>query len=202
MLYFKYMKISIAEKSFLKIETDKFVVYYNFSRECKKIPQCNVFIDPYAFRCDIVDKNIFLIDSPGEYEIKDLFIKGINAAKDTNKQNPCPTTFLLKYDQVKMLVCDKIKNNKTISENLKNFVSEVDVTVMIIGEKDFLSPQQAQSLSSMFLPSIVVPVSIDNNQSHLKSFISASSTEAEKQKKLKLKKKDLVSGESKVVLIQ
>ena len=40
------MKISIAEKSFLKIETDKFVVYYNFSRECKKIPQCNVFYRP------------------------------------------------------------------------------------------------------------------------------------------------------------
>ena len=196
------MKISIAEKSFLKIETDKFVVYYNFSRECKKIPQCNVFIDPYAFRCDIDNKNTFLIDSPGEYEIKDLFIKGINVSRDANKQNPCPTTFLLKYGQVKLLVCDKIKNSKTVLEGLKNFVSEVDVAVMVIGEKEFLSPQQAQSMSAMFLPSVVVPISIDNNQSHLKSFVSASNTEAKEQKKLTLKKKDLVPGESKVVLIQ
>ena len=57
-------------------------------------------------------------------------------------------------------------------------------------------------MSAMFLPSVVVPISIDNNQSHLKSFVSASNTEAKEQKKLTLKKKDLVPGESKVVLIQ
>ncbi len=196
------MKISVIKEKILKIEIEKIVVFYNFSTKCETIPKCDIFIDPYGFRCKKTDDNVFLIDSPGEYEIKDLFIKGKNITGPDKNEQDSPTTYLLKYDQVKLLICDKIRDKKTTVENLKNFVPEADVVVVIIGEKNFLSPTQGQTLSRAFSPSIIAPVSIDNSKKHLNAFVSAGGGQEESQKFLKLKKKNLISGESKVVLLQ
>ena len=45
------------------------------------------------------------------------------------------------------------------------------MSVVIIGEKNFLSPSQGQTLSRAFSPSVIIPVSIDNSKNHLKAFV-------------------------------
>ena len=89
------MKISVIKEKILKIEIDKIIVFYNFSTKCENISKCDILIDPYTFRYKNTDDNIFLIDSPGEYEIKDLFIKGKNITGHP-KKNFSPK-FLLKF---------------------------------------------------------------------------------------------------------
>ncbi len=108
---------------------------------------------------------IFSISGPGEYEIEEIFIRGINYF---------PTTvYFLQVENISLLylgTLSKLPDNEVLKQ-LNSFLSNnqdkqqakskpIDVLLIPIGGKDIvLSAEQAKKVINIFEPRLIIPMS-------------------------------------------
>ncbi len=131
----------------------------------------------------------FVINSPGEYEVKGVFIYGHFLKKQ--KQ----AVYLIVADGVRLLYLGQLKN-KDISVKDLDFFKLADVAVLPVGGNGVLNAQQAVDLISDIEPRIVVPIVYDmkglkTEYAPVESFIKAFGGKNETVDKLKINKSDL-----------
>lgn len=131
----------------------------------------------------------FIINSPGEYEVKGVFIYGHFLKKQ--KQ----TVYLIIADGVRLLFLGQLKN-KDISVKDLDFFKLADVVVLPVGGNGVLTAQQAVDLISDIEPRIVVPIvyqikGLKTEYAPVETFIKAFGGKNEIVDKLKITKNDL-----------
>jgi len=152
--------------------------------------------------------NYFLIDNPGEYEIKDVFIKGIRAFHDQVEGKERGEVILYKIEAEKMRFChlSNLGQKELSSEQLEQ-LGEVDILAIPIDGKVCLDAKGAAAVISQIEPRIVIPMhfkipGLKNDFDDARNFLKVMGKEdLQPQPKLKITLKDLPKEETEVMLL-
>lgn len=135
----------------------------------------------------------FVINGQGEYEISDIYIKGIG----TNGIDNIIYTLALED----IAICHLGALSKEMDPKLKEEVGEVDILFIPIGGGELLDPQRAAGAAIHLEAKVVIPMHYNENQlkQFIKEFGANGTTPAEK---LTIKKKDLADKKGEVVILK
>lgn len=130
------------------------------------------------------DKAGFIITGPGEYEIKDIFIKGFPIQDgDTWK-----TTYLITFEGVKICLIGAIQPIKDIED--------IDMLLVPVGD----NPSAAYKFAISLEPAIIIPMHYEGTT--LAQFVKEGGEKVEPLDKLVIKKKDLEGKEGEIVVLK
>jgi L-ascorbate metabolism protein UlaG (beta-lactamase superfamily) len=144
----------------------------------------------------------FVVRGGGEYEVKDIFIKGFNTVttlkdgkKDKEYQN---TSYVFTLDGIRITFLGAL--SKMLEPEHKSIIDETDVLFIPVGRDDFLlNPYDAQKLAVSLESKLVIPM--DYDEQSLPIFLKEAGAEKiEPVEKLTIKKKDIESKLGEVVL--
>ncbi len=151
----------------------------------------------------------FLINGPGEYEIKNVFIQGIQSWHDQSlgKEDGENTIYTLEAEDLKLCHLGDLGQRELTEEQLDR-IGQVDILMIPIGGTYTISAKEAIKIMSQLEPKITIPmhyqlpklkIKLDNLDKFLKLLGIKS---IEPLNKLSIKKKDLSPEEAKIVVLR
>jgi len=143
------------------------------------------------------EKKPLVITGPGEYEVKDIFIKGFPSQSSYGGTPQLNTVYAVTLEGMTLLFLGAL-GSKKIDADLRGMIDVVDVLFVPIGGNGVLSASDAHELSVLLEPHIVIPMHYGEigNRSALQTFLKEEGDEKLKPiEKLTLKPKDLVEKE-------
>lgn len=153
-----------------------------------------------------IQGNPFIIDCPGEYEIKGVFIQGI--IKKDEKNAGKNIIYLIEMDDIRILHLGDL--NTSLTEEDRDKFDGIDVLIIPVGEENTLKINKAVEIINQVEPKIVIPMHYNLPGLKLKDKLSSLSkfceemgiSEKNKLDKLSLKKKDLPKEETEVYILK
>lgn len=152
----------------------------------------------------VVKGDYFLIEGPGEYEVKEVYIKGIlsyhNAKKEPN------TIYLLESEGIKICHLGDLGQNELAPWQIDE-MPDVDILMIPVGGVYTISAKDALKIVNQIEPKIVIPmhyalpklkIKLDNVEKFLKVMGEES---LKPQAKLSIKKEKLPT-QTKTVLLK
>ena len=146
------------------------------------------------------DRVPFSITGPGDYEVKEIFIKGVmsNALIDNKKH--VNTIYALSVDNISMVFLGALSDTE-FSKETREVIDGPDILFVPVGGKGLLDAKSAAKLASSLEPKIIIPMDYDSTS--LKSFLKEIGEEkAEVVDKLTLKRKDLEGKDGEVIVLK
>lgn len=98
------------------------------------------------------DKGNFCIFTPGEYEVKDVFIYALPSSKKESDK----IIYRIELEDISLIHLGGVKNKP--SEEIIGEIDGGDILMVPVGGKDVLSYEQAADLVSQIEPKIVIPI--------------------------------------------
>jgi len=152
--------------------------------------------------------NFFLINGPGEYDVKGVYIQGI-LGKSLKKEEVSEKTTIYTIEAEKIKICHLGKlGQKELTPNQIERIGKVDILMIPIGGKETLEASGAVKVMSQIEPKIIIPmyyripklkVKLEGLDKFLKSLRIKS---LEPLSKLSIKEKDLSEEEAKVIILK
>jgi len=140
------------------------------------------------------NKEPFRVSGPGEYEVQEVFIKGLPTKTEYGGQEKINTIYTVELEGMHMCFLG-VLNSADIPAKVKE---EIDG---VAGE--VLDPASAYKLAVNFEPSVIVPMHFEEGGKEIKTFLKEGGQEGEKAiDKLTVKKKDLADKEASIVLLK
>lgn len=149
------------------------------------------------------EKQPFVINGPGEYEVGGIFVKGFASKSMYGGEEHINTIYHVTLEGMNILFLGAV-NEKKFGQELGESLEVVDILFLPVGGEGVLSPSDANDLAVDLAPHLVIPmhygdVGIKNAlQTYLKE---SGSSNGAPQDKLTLKKKDLEGKEGEVVVL-
>lgn len=146
----------------------------------------------------------FVINGPGDYEVKEIFLKGVMSSALISNKNYINTIYSFSLDNIKIAFLGALSNPE-LSKEAQEIIDSPDILFVPIGGKSkdvsLLDPKEAAKLALLFEPKLIIPMSYDD--ATLKIFMKEIGEEkAEVVDKLTLKLKDLDGKEGEVVVLK
>lgn len=149
------------------------------------------------------EKKPFVISGPGEYEVKNVFIKGFGSESVYNGEKLYNTVYFLTLDGIKMCFLGALSKTELPAEAMES-AEEIDMLFVPIGGDGVLDASAAGKLCVALEPKLIIPMhwaGIGASDS-LKKFLKEIGKEGVKEEdKLTIKKKDLDGKEGEVVVL-
>lgn len=207
------MIITYLGKQFFKIQQGNLVVAFNpISKDSKLKDKASKFGSDIAlsttnhpdfngFEMVAHGETIPLeINGPGDYEIKDIFIKGVLTETTLNNKKYINTIYSLKIEGISLCFLGAISVEK-LNSNLRGQIESPDILLVPIGNNELLSPIDAYKLAVTLEPKIIIPMDYDDKS--LKAFLKEGGQEKVSSiEKLTIKAKELVGREGEIVVLQ
>ncbi len=149
------------------------------------------------------DKESFVISGPGEYEVKDISIKGFLSSSEYSGSPKINTVYQITLDNINMCFLGAISDEKLSNETLEA-LNDIDILFVPIGGEGTLSPAAAYKLAVSLEPGIIIPMHYGQigEKNALKTFLEEGGEEDVKPiDKLVIKKKDLEGKEGDIVIL-
>jgi L-ascorbate metabolism protein UlaG (beta-lactamase superfamily) len=157
------------------------------------------------------DKKPFSIISPGEYEVKGVFIKGL-ASESSYGLNPgdkplINTIYTVSLENMNICFLGPINTPELKNETIEA-LDEIDILFVPIGgdgkTEGVLDPAKAYKLAVSLEPKIIIPMHYGDigAKDALKIFLKEAGENPTPVAKLTLKRKDLEGKEADVVLLE
>ncbi|MDB4939742.1 MAG: Zn-dependent hydrolase of the beta-lactamase fold-like protein [Candidatus Doudnabacteria bacterium] len=136
----------------------------------------------------------FIVDGPGEYDVKEHTITGI-PVKD--KDGKVITIYLIELEGIKILFMAHIKKLALTQDEIED-IGEVDILLIPIGGGDVLEYDEAAKTVNFIEPKIVIPMHYKMNGLKIdaaseEKFLKEMGGKAETMEKLSIKKKEFVA---------
>jgi L-ascorbate metabolism protein UlaG (beta-lactamase superfamily) len=158
---------------------------------------------------EAISGNYFLIDQPGEYEVKGVYVKAIPSFHDNQKgkERGENLIFLIEAEELRICHLGDIGQKELENGQLEE-IGEVDVLMIPVGGTYTISFKEAIKIMSQIEPKITIPmhfalpklkVKLDPVEKFLKSLGIKS---LKPEKKLSVKKESLSPEEAKIVLLE
>ena len=192
-------------------------------------PQKESGINPPRLKSDILissklfdsENGAFVVNSPGEYEVKSVSISGIGDGDPSTSSGQANTIYTIEMDGIKMTYLGFLKKEPS-NEKLEK-IGNPDIVFAPVGglrhAKGLLRPadgglkgelfdaEAAMKLINKMEPKIAIPMLYDIKGLKIKrapilSFIKESEAKDSPVPKLSVKKKDLVEEETKIVILE
>ena len=143
------------------------------------------------------EKRPFVIEGPGEYEIKDVFIKGFLSAGPNKKMN---TIYLISFEGMNLCFLGALKDPALPTETLEA-IEDIDILFVPIGGGEVLDSASAYKLAVSLEPSIIIPMHY--TKATLEQFLKeGGEAKTESLDKFVVKKKDLEGKEGEIVVLK
>ncbi|MBX4186785.1 MAG: MBL fold metallo-hydrolase [Candidatus Doudnabacteria bacterium] len=144
----------------------------------------------------------FIVNGPGEYDIKEAFIMG---ARAENKNLGPATIYNIEIEGIRIAFLGPI-NQTQLTDEQKETLEGADIALVPVGGKDILDFESAAKIATKLEPFIVIPHSyktsgLSLNLDKLDKFLQEMGGKNEEMEKLTLKKKDLVGEQTSLVIL-
>lgn len=152
------------------------------------------------------DKEPFVIDGPGNYEVKELFINGAKSTVILDGKEYINTVYGFEMDGIKVAILGVLSDVATLSNEAKEIAGSSDMLFIPIGGGDVFDTTKAYKVATSFSPSIIIPLA--SEESLITRFLkdagqdlSAKAGKSEMLDKATLKRRDLDGKESYVIAL-
>jgi L-ascorbate metabolism protein UlaG (beta-lactamase superfamily) len=145
----------------------------------------------------------FVVSGPGDYETREIFIKGLMTETEIDKKKYINTVYCLAIDEIK--ICFLGSLSKDLGSEAREAAAGADILFVPIGGDGVLAPKEAYKLSVSLEPKIIIPMDYgeDRQKDALKTFLKEGGAEkAEQLEKLTIKKKDLEGREGDIIVLK
>src|SRR3989344_3228375 len=151
------------------------------------------------------DRQPIVINGPGEYEVKDIFIKGWKSESNYGEKK-VNASYSVTMEGMTLCFLGALSNEKSLApEMLQSMEEGIDILFVPIGGDGVLTPSDAYKLAVKLEPKIIIPMHYNiqsADKSNLKTFLKEAGEENLKEgDKFTLKKKDLEGKEADVVVL-
>lgn len=151
----------------------------------------------------------FVIEGPGEYEVKDVYIKGIISFHDEKegKERGLNTIYVIEVEDMRLCHLGDFGQKELTTDQLEK-IGDIDILMVPVGGIFTIDAKGANKVISQIEPRIVIPmhyglpglkIKIDEVDKFLKEMGKKS---VESLPKLLIKRKDLTPDETKIVVLQ
>lgn len=145
------------------------------------------------------EKDPFIAMGPGEYEVKDVFIRGFQTKSNYSGKEMHSTLYMVELEAMHICFAGALSSKDLDNKTLEG-IDEVDLLFVPVDGKELLDPTDAYKLAVSLEAKIIIPVHYDD--SSLKTFLKEAGEEKIKeQDKLTIKKKDLIGKEGEVIIL-
>lgn len=157
---------------------------------------------------EIMKSEYLLLDSPGEYEVRESEIQGIESYHDDKKGEERGKNTIFTFEVDGLNVCHLGDLGTELSSEQLDKMDGVDVLMIPVGGYYTIDSKQAVKVVSQVEPKIVIPMHFNNgssaetnkNLAKLDDFLHEMGVTPSAQDKLKVTKKDLPEELEVVVL--
>lgn len=151
------------------------------------------------------DKEPFVIKGPGEYEVKKVFIKGLQSVSEYGGSERINTIYSIELEGMNLVFLGAL-NSKKLNTTVKEVLGKVDVLFVPIGGNGVLDTTEAHAFAVELEPKIIIPMHYgeieDAKPTALAKFLKEDGGENGKPiDKLTIKKKDLDGKEGEIVVL-
>ncbi len=149
-----------------------------------------------------ISGNPFIIDGPGEYDIKDVFVIGTAAE---NKELGACTIYSIEVEGIRIAFLGPLKQT-ALTDAQKETLEGSDIILVPVGGKQILEYENAAKIANQLEPFIVIPHSykipgLELNLDKLDKFLQEMGGKHTEEEKLTLKKKDLSGEQTSLVIL-
>ena len=141
----------------------------------------------------------FKIFGPGDYEIRDIFIKGTGTESIIDNKKYINTIYSFTLENISVCflgVLTKDQLNASVMEE----IDSPDILFISLGNEELLNPADAYKIAVKLESKIIIPM--DYNDKTLKSFLKEGGQDNVKPvEKLTLKSKDVSGREGEIVVL-
>ena len=101
----------------------------------------------------------FVIDGPGEYEVRGVFVQGIPSFHDDKegKERGLNTIYIIEAEDIRFCHLGDLGQKQLTDEQLEK-IDRVDVLMIPVGGEYTISSVEAQKIISQIEPKIVIPM--------------------------------------------
>jgi len=156
-----------------------------------------------------VSSDAFVINEPGEYDIKGVFVQGIQAFHDDSqgKERGGNTIYTIEIEEMKICHLGDLGQKELTPEQLDK-IGDIDILMIPIGGTYTIDSSEAIKIMSQIEPKITIPmhyhipklkIKIDKIDDFLKML---NIKNLEPLPKLVIKKKDISSEEAKIIVLE
>ncbi len=152
------------------------------------------------------DKKPFVVSGPGEYEVNEVFIKGLPSESKYGGRDMINTIYTVSLENMNICFLGAINNAELKTETIEA-LDEIDILFVPIGGNGVLEPAQAYKLAVSLGPKIIIPMHYGEiaegtgSKDSLKVFLKEAGENPSSEPKLTLKKKDLEGKEGDVMVL-
>ncbi len=144
------------------------------------------------------DKQPFVVDGAGEYEVKETTVAGFPSGSTYGGEGKINTVYSVLFDDINVMYMGALGDLDLPSEILE--MDSPDILIIPIGGKGTLNPAEAAKLAVKLEAKLIIPILYDDKT--LKQFLKEAGDEGVKPvDKLTLKRKDLVGKDGDVVVL-
>ncbi len=150
------------------------------------------------------ERKPFVVSGPGEYEIKDIAVRGFATETTIDGEKKINTVYTVDLEGMKLCFLGALSSAELPPE-LTEELDEVDVLFVPIGGEGVLAASMANKLAVSIEPHLVIPIHFEGlgDKNALKQFLKEAGEEkTAPQDKLTLKKKDLEGKEGEVIVLK
>mgnify|MGYP000508892700 CR=1 FL=1 len=206
------MVITYYGKQFFKLQVGDTVVAYNpISKSSKEKAS--------KFRADIGlvsmhhpdfdgvdnlsygDKNPFIISGPGEYEVKEIFIKGFPIETTYGGETKINTVYSVLFENINVCFLGALPSSSAVTADIKEKLGDIGILFVPICGGDMCSEAEAYKVGVSLEANIIIPMDYSSSKS-LETFLKEGGDGAEKSDKLTIKKKDLLDKQGDIVVLK
>lgn len=145
------------------------------------------------------ERQPFVINGPGEYEIKDVAVRGFATTATYDKKQTINTVYSVMLEGMNLCFLGAF-GSAELPAAAKAELDDIDVLFLPVGGSDVLGHAPAYKLAVQLEPKVIVPMHYD--AASLKAFLKEAGAEGTKaEEKLTIKKKDLEGKEAEVVVL-
>jgi len=152
--------------------------------------------------------NPFIIDGPGEYDVKKVYIKGIYSFHDDKKgeERGINTISVIEAEDLKVCHLGDL-GQKELSDNQLEKIGEVDVLMIPVGGNFTIDGSEAVKIINQIEPRVVIPMhykipGVSAKLDGVEKFLQEIGMEKETMEELTVSKKDLTEEEMKIVVMK
>ena len=138
-------------------------------------------------------KEPFVISGPGEYEVRDVFIKGFASKSMYGGKERVNTIYSVTLENINLCFLGAV-SDINLSKDVKESLGNVDILFVPVGDDGVLDSVMAEKLSVEIEPKIIIPMHYGEVgiKDALKKYMKeAGEGEIKPIEKLTIKKKDL-----------
>lgn len=148
-------------------------------------------------------KNPFVISGPGEYEVKEIFIKGFGSKSVYEGKERINTIYSVTLENMNICFLGAL-SDINLSSEVKEALGDVDILFLPVGDEGVLDAAKAEKLSVEIEPKIIIPMHYGEvgQKDALKKYLKTAGEENVKPiEKLTIKRKDLDGKQGEVVVL-